>query len=101
MNAPDNPDPLSRALADWRVQPPRNPQFRASVQARLAPERRAPSWSGYVRAHSAWVATALAVAVLAGGWTGRARARATLAAESVAMAGHYVRGLDARVMRAQ
>jgi hypothetical protein len=99
MNAPDDPDPLSRALADWRVNPARNPRFRASVRARLAPQRGAPSWGGYVRAHATWVAGALAVAVLVGGWTGRTRARHTLSAESGAMAAHYVRALDARLMR--
>ena len=90
---------LSRALADWRVAPRRNPQFRTAVWARIEAARRAPSWTGYARAHGALVASALVVAVVLGAWTGRVQARERDAAARAAVVADYVHGLDARWMR--
>jgi len=99
MNSPLQPDSISRALADWRVAPRRNPQFRAEVWARIAAARRAPSWSGYLRAHGALVAGALVVAVVLGAWRGREEARERDAMARAALVADYVHGLDARWMR--
>lgn len=99
MNSPDPNDSLSRTLADWRVTPPRDPQFRAEVWAQIEAARRAPTWTGYLRAHGALVAGALIVAVVLGGWTGRERARERGAAARAALVADYVHGLDARWMR--
>ena len=99
MNAPEPDDSLPRTLADWRVTPRRDPQFRSAVWARLAATRRAPAWTSYARAHSALVAGALAVAVVLGALGGRERARARVEAESDRLASSYVRAMDARTMR--
>lgn len=99
MNPPEPDDSLTRALAGWRVAPRRDPQFRTQVWARLESARRAPSWSGYVRAHATLVAGALALAVVVGALTGRERARARTEADSSRLADSYVRALDARTMR--
>jgi hypothetical protein len=99
MSSPNPSDPLLRALTDWRIAPQRNPQFRAAVWQRIEAARRAPTWTGYVRAHSALVAGALMLAVVLGAWGGRERARARDAAARDALVAEYVHGLDARWMR--
>ena len=99
MNSPDSNEPLTRALAGWRLAPPRNPHFRTAVRDRLEAARGAPTWTGYLRAHGALVATALAVAVLLGAWSGRERARQHDAAMRATLVADYVHGLDARWMR--
>ena len=97
MNASEPDDPLPRTLADWRVTPRRNPQFRTAVWAHLEATRRAPSWTSYARAHAALVAGAFAVALVLGAVGGRDRARAE--AESDRLASSYVQAMDARAMR--
>jgi hypothetical protein len=99
MSSPHLPESLARTLADWRVAAPRNPQFRTAVWQRIEAARRAPTWTGYVRAHGALVAGALMVAVVLGAWGGRERARARDAAARDALVAEYVHGLDARWMR--
>ena len=99
MNSAFEPDPLSRVLADWRVAPRRNSQFRAKVRARIEAARGAPTWSGYLRSHGALVAGALAVAVVTGAWRGREEARERDAMARAALVAEYVHGLDARWMR--
>lgn len=99
MTPPNANDSLARTLADWRVAPPRNPQFRRAVWARLEGARSAPTWGSYVRGHATLVAGALALAVVLGAVTGREQARSRVAAESRQLAASYVEGLDARNMR--
>jgi hypothetical protein len=109
MNSPDSPETFSRTLAEWRVTPPRNPNFRPEVWARIrlregyggqvAASRPAPSWTGYLRAHGALVAGALALAVALGAWSGHAEARAHDEAARANLVASYVHGLDARWMR--
>ncbi len=99
MNSPHPSEPLSRTLADWRVVPHRNPQFRAEVAQRIAAARRAPTWTGYIRARGPLVAGALTIAMVLGAWGGRERARARDAAARDALVAEYVHGLDARWMR--
>ena len=98
MNSPESNDFLSRALADWRVAPRRNPQFRAAVWARIGAARAAVSWPGYARAHAAVLAGALVLAIVAGGWVGTERAQARVAAERAEIVTAYVQSLDARAM---
>jgi len=99
MNTPDPEEPLSRTLADWRVTPPRHPHFRPDVWSRIEAARRAPTWTGYVRAHGALVAGALMLAMVLGAWTGRERARERDAAARATLVADYVHSLDARWMR--
>lgn len=99
MNSSDPDKSLARLLADWRVTPTRNPQFRPGVWARITAARAEPTWAAYVRAHAALLAGMLAVAMVVGAWTGRGRAQRRVAAENTTMAAAYVRALDARVMR--
>jgi anti-sigma factor RsiW len=99
MSSPNPKDNFAQTLADWRVTPPRNPQFRAEVRARLEATRHAPTWSGYLRAHGALVAGALMLALMLGAWTGRVQARDRAAAARAALVADYVHGLDARWMR--
>lgn len=96
-------DTLSRALHEWRVAPPRNPQFRTAVWRRIgaAPRGGALSWPVYVRRHAGAVAGALALAAAAGAWIGREQAHARVASASTRMANAYVQALDARAMHMQ
>ena len=61
---------LARALAEWRVTPRRDALFRASVWARIEATRRTSSWMGYARAHAVGLASAMALALVLGGWAG-------------------------------
>lgn len=98
-NSPQ-PDLLPEMLPHWRVQPARNPQFRAAVWRRIARDSR-DSWGSYVRAHRlAWTVAALAVAGVAG-WTGHVTARARAAADRDAMVTTYLVELDPRVQALQ
>lgn len=99
MNPAESESSLTRALAEWRLTPRRHPNFRADVWARIERDRRAPTWTGYLRAHGALVAAALAVAVIVGAWSGRARARTQDEQAKAVLVTEYVRGLDARWMR--
>jgi hypothetical protein len=93
-------DPLSRALADWHVNPSRDPQFRSAVSRRVDAARRPSTWSKFARAHPAVVSALLLGAVLAGAWSGRTEARERIEADRTAIAANYVHSLDARWMRA-
>jgi hypothetical protein len=85
-------------LKDWRVAPPRTPQFRAEVWARIGRAGKTESWTGYLRGHTAAVTGALALAVVLGAVGGRMQARSLAEAESERLAHSYVQGLDARAM---
>ncbi|HWL16110.1 MAG TPA: hypothetical protein VNR00_10930 [Opitutus sp.] len=98
MKSPESNEPLSRALADWRVQPARNPGFRAAVWARIEAAGVPASWTDYARRHAAMVTGALLVALVLGGWAGREQARSQVAAERAEIADLYVQSLDAREM---
>ena len=98
MDSPKNPDSLSRTLAGWRLDVPRNPQFRAQVWARMTRDNAALPWMIYLRQHAAPFAGALALAIVFGALGGRERARARVAAESAQLAAAYVQALDARSM---
>ena len=99
MKSPEEDGSLTRALADWRVAPRRDPQFRTAVWARIEAARSAPSWNGYARRHAPALAGALAVALVLGAWVGREQARARVAADRDVIARAYVQALDARTMR--
>jgi hypothetical protein len=100
MNSPESDNFLSRIVRDWRVAPPRDPQFRATVWTRISAARREGSWGSYAKAHAILVGATLAVALMAGGWIGREQARAQAEADRAAIVTAYVRGLDARTMHA-
>jgi hypothetical protein len=99
MNDSKIDESLSRTLADWRVTPRRDPQFRTAVWARIEAARRALTWTGYLRRHAPAMAAALAVAVVLGAWIGREQARARVEADRNEIASAYVQALDARTMR--
>lgn len=97
MNPPDPQDCLSATLRSWQVAPPRDPNFRPAVLARIQSEARA-TWSDYVRAHGlSWTAAAL-VAVAASGWAGHAVAQARLEEKREQMVVSYLGNLDPRVL---
>ncbi len=96
MKPPESPDPLSRLLSEWSVQPPRNPGFRATVWQRM---RRGSheSWGSYLRQHLAAWGLAAVVVSAAAGWSGRTVAHSRLKAERETMVVSYLVGLDPRV----
>lgn len=96
MDSSQPPDPLSRTLATWQVAPPRQPEFRAAVWARIQAGTGAQPWAVYARRHVTAVSGALALAVAAGALGGQSWARSRVAAESARLAASYVDGLDAR-----
>lgn len=108
MPNPPHDDPLSSTLANWRVEPRRNPQFRAKVWERIhAAATAAPgsdsgpssTWSRFVHAHAGVISVLIAAAVIAGALTGRIEARHGANADRSAIAAAYVHSLDARWMR--
>lgn len=99
MNSPDLKSELSRALAEWTIAPPRDPQFRTGVWQRIAAARRPVSWAGYARGHLSVLAGATALALVVGAWAGREQARARVSAERAQIVAAYVESLDARAMR--
>ena len=99
MTHPDDESLLSRALAEWRVEPPRDPQFRAKVWSQIEAEPRDPSWPEYVRGRALWVAGAMVLAATVGALTGSSRARSQANADRTALAAEYVHALDPRWMR--
>ncbi len=99
MDHENSPDSLSRTLADWQVQPPRSPQFRAAVWARLEQVRRPTDWPAFARAHARALGGALALALVIGAWVGREQARARVEEDRALIASAYVHDMDARLMR--
>lgn len=91
----NDPDPLSRLVSSWRVEPVRQADFRARVQARLLAARQDASWRSFAQARGAWVACAFIVAGFAGAWAGSLQARDRVVA---AQADAYVQAMDARAM---
>lgn len=98
MASTQTPDPLSRTLASWQVAPPRQPEFRAAVWARIHAGPGVQPWAVYARRHAAAVSGALALAVALGAVSGQSWARSRAAEESARLAASYVEGLDARSM---
>jgi len=98
MNSPDANDPLKPLLADWRLIPPRDPQFRAGVWSRIATAQSPATWPGFARSHPAAIAGVFAAAAVVGAVTGREQARARVEADSSRLATAYVQQLDARTM---
>lgn len=96
MNPED--EKLTQVLADWRVAPSTDAEFRTGVWARIARARREVAFAGFVRAHAVPCAALLVVALGVGAWTGRERARARADAERAVIVNSYVSGLDARTM---
>lgn len=93
-----SPDPLDPVLGAWRVQPTRQPEFRAQVWSRVAAAGQPENWARFARAHPAVVSGALGVALVVGALSGREQARAHTVAESNKLAAAYVQSLDARTM---
>ena len=99
MKPPEADDPLSQALATWRVEPTPDASFRPAVWQRLQGSAK-DSWAGYVRRHlAAWSAVAV-VAVVAAGWAGASAGQARLKADRAAMVVAYLVELDPRVQAA-
>jgi hypothetical protein len=98
MDPSQAPDPLARTLASWRVSPPRQPEFRAAVWARITASPGVQPWAVFARRHVAAVAGALGLAVAVGAVGGQSWAQSRVAVESARLAASYVEGLDARMM---
>ena len=97
MNTPDPNDRLSQALAAWRVEPPRDPNFRPGVWGRI--QRRAEeSWATYVRSHVLGWSLATTLAVVVAGFAGHSAGRARLETERAEMVVSYLANLDPRVI---
>ena len=99
MNMKQVDEELTRVLADWRVAPTVDPQFRPGVWARIERARREVAFGEFLRTHAVPCVALLVVALGVGAWTGRERAKTTLAAERTALVANYVQGLDARAMQ--
>ena|SRR5690606_24938905 len=96
MNTPDPNDSLSRALADWRVAPTPDPNFRPSVWQRIHLQARS-TWAGYLQAHLMRWSVVGAVTLIAAGWIGHLAAEARVNARRDAMITAYLVELDPRV----
>jgi len=97
MNPSHPNDPLSRTLAEWRVNPKPDPTFRPAVWERIK-QRSRETWSAYLRAHLVvWTVTGAAALVTAG-WTGHLFAETRINASREQMVVSYLNSLDPRVM---
>ena len=96
MNSSDPNDPVSSALANWRVQPHADPNFRPAVWQRIR-ERSGETWATYVRAHIAAWSVAAVLTLTVAGWAGVSVGRAQLDAKREAMVVAYLVELDPRV----
>lgn len=94
---PDNSDRLSHTLADWRVNPPPNPNFRPAVWERIR-QRTQDTWAGYIRTHIAGWTVAASLAVVTAGWAGYSLAQAKIDTSREQMVVTYLGKLDPRVM---
>lgn len=90
-------DSLADALHQWRVQPARDPNFRASVSQRIDQALRL-TWSSYLRGHLVGWSIAAMVALVVAGWGGRTMAQSRLDASRDAMVVSYLSGLDPRII---
>src|SRR5688572_29745506 len=97
MNPSDPKDRFSRALADWRVTPKADPNFRPAVWQRIK-QRSRETWATYVRAHLVAWSVAGAAALVVAGWTGHSFARAKIDSSRDQMVVSYLGNLDPRVM---
>jgi hypothetical protein len=96
MNSSDPHDSLSGTLADWRVQPKADPNFRPAVWQRIR-QKTHETWATYVRAHlAAWSIAAFATVVIAG-VAGVSAGRAELSDQRETMVVSYLVELDPRV----
>ena len=91
---------LAPELSVWKLHPPRDPNFRPTVLARIKGARRDDTWIAYLRVRGAALAAVLLVAAVVGAWAGRSHARERVAAERAVLVADYVHALDARWMRA-
>lgn len=89
---------LPETMANWRVKPRADPNFRAIVWERISARSQVASFGHYVRAHGSLVASAFAIALLLGGWVGREQARTRVSHDRAEIASAYVQALDARTM---
>ena len=96
MNSPEPNDPISRALAEWRVEPKADPNFRPAVWQRIR-QRSRETWITYVQAHAAAWSVLAVVAVTAAGWIGVSAGRSRLAEQREAIVVAYLVELDPRV----
>jgi hypothetical protein len=97
MDPTPHRDSLADALHQWRVQPPRDPNFRASVTQRIDQAVRL-TWSSYLRGHLVGWSIAAMLALMVAGWSGQAMAQARLEASRDTMVVSYLSGLDPRII---
>lgn len=97
MSSPNPPDPLSRALSDWRVHPRANPDFRPTVWQRVQSSESV-TWETHGRAHLARWSVVAGLAIAVAGWAGHAAARSQLEANRERMVVSYLGELDPRVL---
>ena|SRR5687768_13631769 len=100
MNPSDPNDPFSQTLADWRVNPKPDPNFRPAVWQRIK-QRTQNSWTAYLRAHLGGWSLVAAIAMMAAGWAGHSVAQAKLEESREKMVVSYLVNLDPRVMAKQ
>lgn len=93
-----SPDSLSPRLREWRVNAPRDPQFRARVRERIAARSAVATWPEFARRHAVALGLVIVVAVAGGAAGGRGWAKARDAALSARLADDYIGGLDARLV---
>lgn len=93
---PNDPAPVPLDL--WKINPSRNPNFRAEVWARIEAASRPSTWVRFARLHPAIITGGFAVALLIGAWTGATEARERANADRSVIVANYVHSLDARWM---
>ncbi len=96
MNSSDRND-LSRTLADWRVNPTADSNFRPAVWQRIQ-QRTYNTWAAYMQARLAGWSIAAVIVVGGATFTGHSLAQAKIDQERDQMVVSYLGNLDPRVM---
>jgi len=90
---------LSEVLAEWRITPTQNPQFRTRVRARIDTPASV-QWMAYLRANLAPCAVAASLILTAGAWLGHMQAEREVQKDREILAAAYLASIDARYQEA-
>jgi hypothetical protein len=91
-------DSLSKELALWRIEPPRNPAFRPAVWSRLKAGSLETGLLQYMRQHVMLSACALAFSVSLGMYAGHLGASARSQRDRLVLADTYLASIDSMLV---
>ncbi len=91
-------DPLSKELALWRIEPPRDPAFRPAVWSRVRARGFETGLLQYIRQHVMLSACALAFSLSVGLYAGHLGASARSERDRLVLADTYLASIDSMLI---